>query len=168
MIGHDPRLSPKGMRMKKVMILSVCMALLAAGGPAWAVDYAGAIVAELQQQGYGRIETEVTWLGRVRIVAERKGGSREIILNPRTGEILRDLWLLADGGSGESRIIGDDDYGDDDSSNSGSGSSGSDDSGTSGSGSDSSGSGGSGSDDSGSSGSGSDDSSSSGSGSGHD
>ncbi len=138
--------------MKRAMILSVCLALLAAGGPVRAADFAGTIVAELQQQGYGRIATDVTWLGRVRIVAEREGGTREIILNPRTGEILRDLWLLAEGGSGDegSRLVGDDDDGDDNDESSGSGS---DDS-SSGSDDSSSGSGSGGSDDS-SSGSGS-------------
>ena len=42
-------------------------------------------------QSFTRIETEQTWLGRTRIVAEGSQGQREIIVNPNTGEILRDL-----------------------------------------------------------------------------
>lgn len=139
--------------MRKWMILSAFLASLGAGlgagAPAFAADYTDTVIAELQSQGYGRIETEVTWLGRVRIVARRDEGSREIILNPRTGEILRDLWLLSTGEAGRSLLIGggtddgiddgdidddwdgddddgDDDGDDDDDDNSGSGS-GSDD-----------------------------------------
>ena len=137
--------------MKNWMVLLACVVWLAAGAPVAAASFADDIVAELQEQGYSRIETEVTWLGRVRIVAERDDGSREIILNPRTGEILRDLWLLADGRSGRNGIVGDDagDGGEGGSSNSGSGSddSGSDDSGSDDSGSDDSGYDDSGSDD---------------------
>lgn len=41
-----------------------------------------------------------TLLGRTRFVATSDQYRREIILNPRTGEILRDLWLLLDGEAG--------------------------------------------------------------------
>lgn len=141
--------------MKKWIVLSACVVWLTAGTPVAAAGFADDIVAELQEQGYSRIETEVTWLGRVRIVAEKDNGWREIIVNPRTGEILRDLWLLADGSSGRNGIVGDGsgDGGDGGSSNSGSGS---DDDSSDDDSSDDSGSDDSGSDD----GSGSDDDSS--------
>lgn len=99
--------------MKKWMFVSACVLCLGTAPlPVMAAGFAEVIVSELQQQGYSRIVTEQTWLGRVRIVAQRDTGSREIILNPRTGEILRDLWLLKDGNSGrgkDSQIVGDDD-----------------------------------------------------------
>lgn len=90
---------------------------------AHAQDFAGAIVEDLRAQGFREIETEQTWLGRTKIVASGADGKREIVVNPNTGEILRDLWLnrrgsdgsgLASSGSGgndDSR--GDDDRSDD-------------------------------------------------------
>ncbi len=68
------------------------------GSPALAEGYADSIVRQLEAQGFTRIETEQTWLGRTRIVAEGSQGQREIIVNPNTGEILRDLWLAQNGG----------------------------------------------------------------------
>jgi hypothetical protein len=68
------------------------------GSPALAEGYADSIVRQLQAQGFSKIETEQTWLGRTRIVAEGSQGQREIIVNPNTGEILRDLWLAQNGG----------------------------------------------------------------------
>ena len=64
---------------------------------AQAASFAEDIVAQLTQQGFRDIAQETTWLGRVRIVATRSDGVREIILNPLTGEILRDLWTTPQG-----------------------------------------------------------------------
>ncbi len=83
--------------MKRRIFLSTCTAFLALAGQAQASSYADAIVAQLTQQGFADIALETTWLGRVRIVASRSDGVREIILNPNTGEILRDLWTAAEG-----------------------------------------------------------------------
>lgn len=106
---------------------------------AMAESFQKSVVAQLRSQGYREINVETTMLGRVRIVAARGGASREIILNPRTGEILRDIVLAADGqvvpeiaggensGKGSSQDDGSDD--------SGSGEDGSDDSDSDGSGS---------------------------------
>ena len=75
--------------------------LTLAGGLASALPAVAAfsddVVVQLAQQGYQNITVSTTWLGRVRILAVRDGGTREIVLNPRTGEILRDLWTAADG-----------------------------------------------------------------------
>lgn len=70
--------------------------LVSATGAA-AETYADLIVRQLVEQGYVNVVVEVTLLGRVRIRAEGEYGLREIILNPRTGEILRDLWFDDDG-----------------------------------------------------------------------
>lgn len=96
-----------------------------------AQDNLNSVIRQLRAQGYSKVEVERTWLGRYRIEARGPAGEREIVLNERTGEVLRDYI---------------DDEGDDHDDDSGHGSSGS---GTSGSGSSGSGSG------SGSSGSGS-------------
>ena len=108
-------------------------------------SFQSSVVAQLRGQGYREINVETTMLGRVRIVAARGGASREIILNPRTGEILRDV-VLAEDGRVAPEISGGD--------GSGKGSSGDDGSDGSGDGSGDDGSGDGGSEDGGSSGEG--------------
>jgi len=58
--------------------------------PAFANPHADKVIGRLQSEGYGVIEQERTWLGRIRISAEKGNEEREIILNRTTGEILRD------------------------------------------------------------------------------
>ncbi|MDB5657452.1 MAG: hypothetical protein JWS10_67 [Cypionkella sp.] len=148
------------MNRRSFMALSAASIAGAAGvlapGAALAESYQSSVVEQLRGQGYRQINVERTLLGRVRIVAERRGGSREIILNPRTGEILRDVVVAADGRQ-MPQIADDDDKGkgssgDDGSDNSGS-DDGSDDGGSYNGGSDDSGSGSGDSGDSGDSGS---------------
>ena len=152
--------------MKRIIIPLVIAAGLL-GPPAHATT-AEAIVAELREQGYRQIEIRRTLLGRTRIIATSPTYDREIVLNPSTGAILRDLIRVRDAGgdddgfesvldgrdsddnrgsssSGGSRDDSDDDNADDDSS--GSGSSGGDDSDDDDSGSGSSGGDSSGGDD---------------------
>ena len=76
--------------MHRRAFLALSTALLACG-PAWGADHVAAIVGELDRRGYTRISVSRTFLGRARIVASGPHGRREIILNPATGEILRDL-----------------------------------------------------------------------------
>ena len=49
------------------------------------------IVAQMQKQGFKSIEVSTTWLRRVRIVGEGQPGAREVVLDPRNGEVLRDF-----------------------------------------------------------------------------
>lgn len=65
---------------------SLCLAT-----PARAESLQAEIVAQLHEQGYRRVTVSRTWLGRVRINAELGGSLREIVVNPLTGEILRDM-----------------------------------------------------------------------------
>jgi hypothetical protein len=60
------------------------------------------LVLMLQEQGYTRFWVTRTWLGRLRIRAISDTFRREIIMNPKTGEILRDFWELI-GVQGESK-----------------------------------------------------------------
>ena len=108
------------MNRRRFLSLSCAMGL-AMAGPAWA-DYVGQVRAQLQAQGYRRITVTTTMLGRSHILAHGRGGVREIILNPRTGEILRDTWTSSAGKDGPV-IAGsyDDDGSDDDGSDDGSG-----------------------------------------------
>lgn len=90
------------------------------GSAASAQSFSDSIVSQLRQRGFQSIAVERTMLGRTRIVAIGNGGRREIILNPRTGEILRDLWVSSgsdgdlgsnSGSSGGGLIEDDDDSG---------------------------------------------------------
>ena len=56
-----------------------------------------AILGQLSDQGFSEFETRRTLLGRIRIVAYGNGLIREIVINPTTGEILRDYWRKEDG-----------------------------------------------------------------------
>ena len=76
--------------------LTAASTMFLAGTAAFAASYADDVIKQLTKQGFFNIAVETTWLGRVRIFASRGDGQREIILNPRTGEILRDSWLAAD------------------------------------------------------------------------
>jgi len=95
------------------------VAALAGAAPAFAKDIVADIVGQLEARGYDEISVSRTWLGRARIVAKGTKGSREIIVNPATGEILRDLSQgSASGGGGlleakDSDAKGDDKGGDD-------------------------------------------------------
>lgn len=68
-------------------------------------DYEQDIVRQLQDMGFARVEVSRTLLGRVRITAIGADGTREIILNPNTGEILRDLWLRQDGRASDRALL---------------------------------------------------------------
>jgi hypothetical protein len=155
---------------RRAFITTFTAALTLSGGMAFSASTEDAIVAQLTKQGFTDITSETTWLGRLRILATRRDGSREIVINPRTGEILRDQFtalnstdatqpILDEVGNGSS---GSDTKGSEDGSSgkdgTGSADDGSDGTGTGsgGSGSGGSGSGGSGSGGSGSGGSGSD------------
>jgi hypothetical protein len=58
--------------------------------PAAAQDIRGEIEAALVAQGYEIVQIGRTWLGRLRVVAQNDEIRREIVVNPTTGEVLRD------------------------------------------------------------------------------
>lgn len=71
--------------------LALALVLVLAGtAVAWADRVTDAITRQLRQQGYTEITVTRTFLGRDRIVATSPTREREIIVNPRTSEILRD------------------------------------------------------------------------------
>jgi hypothetical protein len=94
--------------MNRRQFLFVGAAVPLLPGVAFAADFADKIIRRLRKQGYTDITTSRTLLGRVRILAWRGGESREIILNPHTGEILRDVWTAADGRLVPGTLEGDD------------------------------------------------------------
>ncbi len=48
------------------------------------------VIAELQGEGFMVVDTGTTLLGRIRITALGPEGTREVVLNPRNGKVLRD------------------------------------------------------------------------------
>ena len=99
-------MSPPMHRRSLLALAAAALALSAVPGAAAPLDR---IVADLRALGYDRIEVQRTLLGRTRILAESEGAQREIIVNPRTGEILRDLWLPRGQGGSGTRILSDGD-----------------------------------------------------------
>lgn len=85
------------------LILALLLAMLAL--PVAAGSATDTVVKHLQAQGFQNIEVRRTWLGRVRIKAENERLEREIILNPATGEILRDYWEDLEGTPPGSGIV---------------------------------------------------------------
>ena len=89
------------------MIKSLALAALLAGlalSPRNAGPIEDSIVRQLRDQGFAQIEVRRTLLGRSRIVAQSGTLYREIIVNPATGEILRDFWRPLDGRNGAATI----------------------------------------------------------------
>lgn len=127
------------MNRRRFLLMSAGFTLLST--TAARADYVEDIVKWLTKEGYNDIDVARTLLGRVRIVASKDGQLRELVCNPRTGEILRDVWSGAGGGerpAASSPTGGDDDnnnsddddnsgHGGDDDDNSGQGGSGDDD-----------------------------------------
>lgn len=72
------------------MLRLVLLALTLAAAPA-AAETRDEIVHQMGREGYTSIRVQRTWLGRERIVATGPAGTREVVLNPSTGEVLRDL-----------------------------------------------------------------------------
>lgn len=90
--------------MDRRRFLGLCAAGIILAAPACAAeDYVARIVGQLTAQGYDQITVSRTLLGRMRITAAGRRGSREIIVNPATGEILRDLQT-----GGSDTILGED------------------------------------------------------------
>lgn len=89
-------------------ILAVLAYLALPVGTAFA-DTVDDLVAVLKEQGYRDVSVELTLLGRTRIVAVGEDGTRELILNARTGEVLRDVWIDKKGRTRPSDLSGKDD-----------------------------------------------------------
>lgn len=76
------------------LALILCLALgLTAGlaGGASAETPQQRMETALQAEGYIIVQSERTWLGRLRIIAIKGDLRREVVINPGTGEVLRDI-----------------------------------------------------------------------------
>ena len=70
--------------------LGLAQLLLWGGASTARADRAEEIVTRLRAEGYQQVDVSRTWLGRLRILAEGPQGAREIVVDPRNGEVLRD------------------------------------------------------------------------------
>ncbi len=71
---------------------AVIWAVLFSATGAMADPLSDSIVAQLREQGFDRITMTRTWLGRILIIGFDETGQREVVLNPNTGEVLRDYF----------------------------------------------------------------------------
>lgn len=94
--------------MNRRFFLAATVAALTLVPFAALADLESQMVRRLRKDGYSQITVSRTLLGRMRIVAFGHGGMREIILNPQTGEVLRDVWIASDGSSGPAALANDD------------------------------------------------------------
>lgn len=77
--------------MKRLTSLAAGLCLsLALATPVMADPLQDQVTATLEAQGYEVVSVGHTWLGRIRILAQSDEVRREIVLNPTTGEVLRD------------------------------------------------------------------------------
>lgn len=72
----------------RTFLLIIAFLLAPLGAAAQSVE--DQITAQLQAQGYVEITMTRTLLGRLRVIAESPDHSRELVINPATGQILRD------------------------------------------------------------------------------
>lgn len=79
--------------MKRRDFLTAIAGLIATPALGQGTSFVDVLISQLTAQGFTIISVTRTWLGRVRIVASNGHFRREIIVNPRTGEILRDVWI---------------------------------------------------------------------------
>ena len=91
-------------RRNLLLGLAAMAALATTAGAAFAATFAEDVVRQLARLGFKDITVETTRLGRIKIHAARDDGLREIVLNPRTGEILRDVWFPTDA-AGQTRTV---------------------------------------------------------------
>lgn len=93
--------------MRRRSVLIGLVAAMLPLGPVLAQTVGDQVAAQLRQLGYHDIAVERTLLGRVRITGVKGDRQREIIVNPNSGEILRDLATDSRTGAAASDILDD-------------------------------------------------------------
>lgn len=92
--------------MGRKLFRATFLALALSTGAALADGVVETIVDDLRAQGYDQIDVSRTLLGRTRIEAKSEAYLREIVLDARTGEILRDYWEVLLSPSGQPLVTG--------------------------------------------------------------
>lgn len=78
------------MQRSSVLVFALAVSLVGTVARADGRSFADKVEAELRQQGFAQLSVTTTLLGRTRIIALSPTQKREIVVNPHTGEILRD------------------------------------------------------------------------------
>lgn len=86
----DEQMANMGKKAFGFIALAVALGLVPALAGAQALTK-DEVIADLQAAGFEVVDTGTTLLGRVRITATGPEGTREVILNPRNGKVLRDV-----------------------------------------------------------------------------
>jgi hypothetical protein len=85
------------MNRRHILFAALAMGLTFASAPARADDDDDEIediIEDLREDwGFERIEVTTSLLGRAQIRASNAMWVRELVVNPRTGEVLRDVWF---------------------------------------------------------------------------
>lgn len=106
--------------MHRRLFMTTLAAATFSGGAAFALNVQDEIIDQLTAQGFTKVVVSRTLLGRLRFVATNDIYRREIVINPNTGEVLRDYLVVIATGQPPARINissppDPDDDGDDDS-----------------------------------------------------
>ncbi|MCC0065111.1 MAG: hypothetical protein H6895_13670 [Defluviimonas sp.] len=88
---------------RRAFVLTAIGSLAAGALPALAGSAPDVVISDLQRLGYNVTKVEKTWLGRVRIEARRGRTRREVVVNPSSGEIMRDYSYDDDDGRNTGR-----------------------------------------------------------------
>ena len=86
-----------------IKTLMICIGLMGLPQLAAAQSVEDQVFAQLQEQGFTVIEVRRTFLGRLWFTAESAYFYRELVINPQTGEILRDYVRDIDGDKNHDR-----------------------------------------------------------------
>ena len=94
----------------------VFMTAMVFATPTFAQSVEDSVISQLRAQGFDNITVERTFLGRLRFEAFSDTLERELVINPNTGHVLRDVWEALDDDDRPFSRIGDphDDEEDDD------------------------------------------------------
>jgi hypothetical protein len=74
--------------LRRLVLVSVGLV-----GSAAVADPVDDILEEIRSQGFRIVRVQRTWLGRVQIVGQNASFRREVVIDPTTGEIRRDLLI---------------------------------------------------------------------------
>lgn len=91
--------------IRKLISAILALVLLSVAAPSFAETIEESVVRQLREQGFTEFEVERTFLGRIKIEAKSPTLEREIVINPNTGEILRDYWEYRSGRKASKQIV---------------------------------------------------------------
>lgn len=93
-------------RLRRTFLMwTLVLPLALTGQVAGAQSLQDNIIAQLQAQGFVEFQTSRTLLGRLQIIAIGPEFRREIVLNPHTGEILRDYLSTNNGQAQNPQLV---------------------------------------------------------------